>query len=711
MSDLNQRFPVIADPIGDADDQLEVHEAELVDEPDVSDAPNELTADDAGEDVLVVEAEPETLPATDITAAFDVNADPDVIAGDVPKSEFEEEAEAEADESIATVEPVTEEAAAETGSPEAAESEPAPPVVPSNPIVSMPIGKAINKGLHDALANDPKVLLMGEDIGPLGGVYRVTEGLHAEFGPQRVLDTPLAESGIIGTAIGLAMRGYRPVCEIQFDGFIFPGFDQITTQLSRMRNRHEGTVTMPIVIRVPYGGHIGSIEHHSESPEAYFAHTPGLRVVSPSNSHDAYWMIQEAIASDDPVLFFEPKSRYFIKSEINLAENTSPLHSARVARVGTDVTVVAPRRGGVHTAPCRRPGGRGGDEPRGDRPALHLAHRLRARARLGAQDGTPRRRAGGQWKRERRIGDRGDGRRDAPSIRSRRRSSGFPGSTPPTRRRRWRRCTFRMPTACSKPWIAASPTDRTERSSSMSDSKFLLPDVGEGLTEAEIVAWKVGPGDSVSVNQVIVEIETAKSLVELPSPFEGVVGELLVSEGQTVDVGTAIITVSHAGAAVASARPGAGHRGAGGGDRCGRERLARSGYRTRRREGGGAPGRLRRVRPRLQPPASGQPPRHEPAAGDGPGSHAAAPTPASAGSTPRCRFGRAPHRPATKRRCPRDPPVITKPPIRKLAKDLGVDLAQVTPTGPIGDITRDDVLREATQATVFRNIADAGVAG
>jgi pyruvate dehydrogenase E1 component beta subunit len=205
----------------------------------------------------------------------------------------------------------------------------------------MPLGKAINKGLHDALARDPKVLLMGEDIGPLGGVYRVTEGLHAEFGPQRVLDTPLAESGILGTAIGLAMRGYRPVCEIQFDGFIFPGFDQITTQIARMRNRHEGAVTMPIVIRVPYGGHIGSIEHHSESPEAYFAHTPGLRVVSPSNSHDAYWMIQEAIASDDPVLFFEPKSRYFVKSEIDLAHNASPLHSARIARAGTDVTVVA----------------------------------------------------------------------------------------------------------------------------------------------------------------------------------------------------------------------------------------------------------------------------------------------------------------------------------------------------------------------------------
>ncbi|PJJ65328.1 alpha-ketoacid dehydrogenase subunit beta [Compostimonas suwonensis] len=204
----------------------------------------------------------------------------------------------------------------------------------------LPLGKAINAGLRRAMLDDPKVLLMGEDIGPLGGVFRVTEGLHAEFGPQRVLDTPLAEAGIIGTAIGMAMRGYRPVCEIQFDGFIFPGFDQITTQLARMRNRHEGQLSMPVVIRVPYGGHIGSIEHHQESPEAYFAHTPGLRVVSPSNPNDAYWMIQEAIASDDPVLFFEPKSRYWPKGEVSFAQSGGPLHASRVVREGSDVTVV-----------------------------------------------------------------------------------------------------------------------------------------------------------------------------------------------------------------------------------------------------------------------------------------------------------------------------------------------------------------------------------
>jgi 2-oxoisovalerate dehydrogenase E1 component beta subunit len=205
---------------------------------------------------------------------------------------------------------------------------------------TLPMAKALNAGLRQAMLDDPKVLMMGEDIGPLGGVFRVTEGLYAEFGEKRVLDTPLAESGIIGTAIGLALRGYRPVCEIQFDGFVFPGFDQITSQLARMRNRHEGGVTMPVVVRIPYGGHIGSIEHHQESPEAYFAHTPGLRVVSPSNPHDAYWMMQEAIASNDPVIFFEPKSRYWPKGEVDLTASGTPLHASRVVRDGTSVTVV-----------------------------------------------------------------------------------------------------------------------------------------------------------------------------------------------------------------------------------------------------------------------------------------------------------------------------------------------------------------------------------
>jgi pyruvate dehydrogenase E1 component beta subunit len=207
-------------------------------------------------------------------------------------------------------------------------------------IENMPMGKAINAGLRKALADNDKVLIMGEDVGKLGGVFRITEGLQADFGTHRVFDTPLAESGIVGTAIGLAMRGYRPVCEIQFDGFIYPAFDQITSQLAKLTFRHEGALPMPVVIRIPYGGHIGAVEHHQESNEAYFAHTAGLRLVSPSNANDAYWMIQEAIASDDPVLFFEPKSRYWPKGDVNLAGNPTPLHSARVARPGRDVTLI-----------------------------------------------------------------------------------------------------------------------------------------------------------------------------------------------------------------------------------------------------------------------------------------------------------------------------------------------------------------------------------
>ena len=207
-------------------------------------------------------------------------------------------------------------------------------------VEQLSMAKAINLGLRHALLDDPKVLLMGEDIGPLGGVFRVTEGLHAEFGDKRVLDTPLAESGIVGTAIGMAMRGYRPVCEIQFDGFVFPAFDQITTQLAKLTSRHHGSLSMPVVIRIPFGGHIGAVEHHQESPEAYFAHTPGLRVVSPSNPHDAYWMIQESIASDDPVVFFEPKSRYWPKGDVDTSESGTPLHATRVVREGSEVTVV-----------------------------------------------------------------------------------------------------------------------------------------------------------------------------------------------------------------------------------------------------------------------------------------------------------------------------------------------------------------------------------
>ncbi|MDT4945945.1 MAG: 2-oxoisovalerate dehydrogenase component beta subunit [Pseudonocardiales bacterium] len=201
------------------------------------------------------------------------------------------------------------------------------------------MAKALNEGLRKSMEDDPKVLVMGEDVGKLGGVFRITDGLQKDFGEDRVIDTPLAESGIIGTAVGLAIRGYRPVCEIQFDGFVFPGFDQIVSQVAKIHSRSAGLVKMPITIRIPFGGGIGAVEHHSESPESYFAHAPGLKVVSCASPSDAYWMIQQAIASDDPVIFFEPKRRYWAKGEV--ADAPLPLHQARIARAGSDVTVAA----------------------------------------------------------------------------------------------------------------------------------------------------------------------------------------------------------------------------------------------------------------------------------------------------------------------------------------------------------------------------------
>lgn len=218
----------------------------------------------------------------------------------------------------------------------------------------MTMAAAINAGLRAAMERDDKVLLMGEDIGALGGVFRVTDGLHKDFGDHRVMDTPLAESGIVGTAIGMAMRGYRSVVEIQFDGFIFPAYDQITTQLAKMHYRSQGHITLPVVIRVPYGGGIGAVEHHSESPEALFAHTAGLRIVSPASPQDAYDMIQQAVACPDPVMFFEPKARYWDKGDVNTdrvaaqldgpdgaAVATAEMAHARIAREGEDVTLVA----------------------------------------------------------------------------------------------------------------------------------------------------------------------------------------------------------------------------------------------------------------------------------------------------------------------------------------------------------------------------------
>ena len=206
---------------------------------------------------------------------------------------------------------------------------------------TMTLAKALNAGLRRSMEDDPKVLIMGEDVGKLGGVFRVTDGLQKDFGEDRVIDTPLAESGIVGTAIGLALRGYRPVCEIQFDGFVYPAYDQIVSQLAKMHYRSAGRLRLPVTIRIPFGGGIGAVEHHSESPEAYFAHTAGLKVVACSNPADGHTMIRQAVASDDPIVFFEPKRRYWEKAEVDPEAAPLPLHQARIVRPGRDITVLA----------------------------------------------------------------------------------------------------------------------------------------------------------------------------------------------------------------------------------------------------------------------------------------------------------------------------------------------------------------------------------
>jgi len=211
-------------------------------------------------------------------------------------------------------------------------------------MTTLTLARALNEGLRRALENDPKVLIMGEDVGKLGGVFRITDGLQKDFGEDRVIDTPLAESGIVGTAIGLALRGYRPVCEIQFDGFVFPAANQIVNQLAKMRYRSRGHISLPVVIRIPCGGGIGAVEHHSESPEVLFVHTSGLRVVACADPADAFAMIQQSISCDDPVIFFEPKRRYWDKGEVEAVTglaNALPLDRDKIALEGTDVTLLS----------------------------------------------------------------------------------------------------------------------------------------------------------------------------------------------------------------------------------------------------------------------------------------------------------------------------------------------------------------------------------
>ncbi|ACU75024.1 Transketolase central region [Catenulispora acidiphila DSM 44928] len=201
------------------------------------------------------------------------------------------------------------------------------------------LAQAVNRALRDAMTADEKVVVFGEDVGVLGGVFRVTDGLTRDFGEQRCFDTPLAEAGIMGTAIGMAMYGFRPVVEMQFDAFSYPAFEQIASHLAKMRNRTRGALPLPVVVRVPYGGGIGGVEHHSDSSEGYFAATPGLHVVTPATVSDAYTLLRAAIESDDPVIFMEPKRLYWSKDQLS---TTGPaIGEAAVRRQGADATLIA----------------------------------------------------------------------------------------------------------------------------------------------------------------------------------------------------------------------------------------------------------------------------------------------------------------------------------------------------------------------------------
>ncbi|MEU7007649.1 alpha-ketoacid dehydrogenase subunit beta [Streptomyces sp. NPDC046332] len=204
------------------------------------------------------------------------------------------------------------------------------------------MAQALQRAMRDAMAEDPTVHVMGEDVGTLGGVFRVTDGLAKEFGEDRCTDTPLAEAGILGTAVGMAMYGLRPVVEMQFDAFAYPAFEQLISHVSRMRNRTRGAMPMPLVIRVPYGGGIGGVEHHSDSSEAYYMATPGLHVVTPATVEDAYGLLRAAIASDDPVVFLEPKRLYWSKADWRPEAPTpvEPIGKAVVRRSGRSATLI-----------------------------------------------------------------------------------------------------------------------------------------------------------------------------------------------------------------------------------------------------------------------------------------------------------------------------------------------------------------------------------
>jgi pyruvate/2-oxoglutarate/acetoin dehydrogenase E1 component/pyruvate/2-oxoglutarate dehydrogenase complex dihydrolipoamide acyltransferase (E2) component len=426
------------------------------------------------------------------------------------------------------------------------------------PGTTITMAKALNTALRDALHADERVLVFGEDVGRLGGVFRITDGLTDTFGERRCFDTPVAEAGIVGLAVGLAMAGFRPVVEMQFDAFAYPAFEQIASHVAKLRNRTRGALTLPMVIRVPYGGGIGGVEHHSDSSEAYYAHTAGLKVVTPATVADAYSLLREAIDDPDPVVFLEPKRHYWSREDVELPLRTQPFGTAAVRRPGADATLVtygpaldvaleAAREAAAEgldvevldlrtlvpfddhtlTASVRRTG------------RCLVLHEAQGFAGVGAEIAA-------------RVQERCFDALRAPVLRVTGPDIPYPppllesAHLPDVARvlAALRRLAPTGGPATRRPIPA--PDDRSETAHG-AVRIFRLPDLGEGLTEAEVLEWKVAVGDHLAHDQTVAEVETAKSAVDLPSPFAGTVTALHCRAGESVQVGAPLLSVTEAG--------------------------------------------------------------------------------------------------------------------------------------------------------------------
>ena len=403
--------------------------------------------------------------------------------------------------------------------------------------------QALNRALHDAMAADDRVLVFGEDVATLGGVFRVTEGLNAAFGPQRCFDTPLAESAVIGIAVGLALRGFVPVPEIQFDGFSYPAFDQVVSHLAKYRTRTRGQVNMPVTVRIPSFGGIGAVEHHSESTESYWAHTAGLKVVVPSTPSDAYWLLRHSIACPDPVMFLEPKRRYWGREVV---DTTRPGPRNRAG----DGASCRDRR---HRADLRRTGrhrtvGRGNScaatwlEPRGHRSAITGPTGLRHGGRVDPPDRAVRGAARGAAKPWLRSGaggphSRGDVLRTRGTGVARLRIR-HPVSTRPTGETVAARAGPAAGLRRAHAGATVNPGPADDRV-----KVFVVPDLGEGLEEVTLTCWRVDVGDDVELNQPLCSVETAKAEVEIPSPYAGRIVEIRGVEGDVLAVGSLLARI------------------------------------------------------------------------------------------------------------------------------------------------------------------------